>query len=475
MLTPELLEQLRPQPDSTLPKVRQLYLALYACVTGGKLPYRQRLPASRDLARQLGVGRNLVVSVYNQLCDEGVLQSDGRRGTIVIHQASPPVDKGTQPWAIAKRAKRFVGNRNRHIAFSPGQPDTSLFPRDAWRRALKVAARLPPDALTYQDSSLPLLQHAISRYLATYRSLVVSPEQIVVTSSTRQSLLLAAALFADPNDLAWVETPGYTGAVEAFSQMGLQLQACPVDQYGMVQPAASGTPAIIYTTPCFQYPTGAPLGTSRREQLLALSSRCGAIIFEDDYDSEFRDDSQPRPALAANAGQARVLHAGTFSKLMFPAIRVAWLVVPRSQATTAHECLRSLGGGHNTIAQAAVAELFANGAISRHLQRARQIYSQRRQSLLQQIDGSNLLRATGDQIGSLNLVLELHTPVALEKLELELHRHEVGAVPIERLYWNRSGPTRCSALVLGLGNVESLQIPQKFGQLERAIARTQSR
>ena len=107
--------------------------------------------------------------------------------------------------------------------------------------------------------------------------------------------------------------------------------------------------------------------------------------------------------------------------------------------------------------------------------RQRQIYSQRRQSLLQQIDGSNLLRTTGDQIGSLNLVLELHTPVALEKLELELQKHEVGAVPVERLYWNRSGPTRCSALVLGLGNVESLQIPQKFGQLERAIARTQSR
>ena len=140
---------------------------------GGKLPYRQRLPASRDLARQLGVGRNLVVSVYNQLCDEGVLQSDGRRGTIVIHQASPPVDKGTQPWAVARRAKRFVCNRNRHIAFSPGQPDTSLFPRDAWRRALKVAARLPPDALTYQDSSLPLLQHAISRYPVSYTHLTL--------------------------------------------------------------------------------------------------------------------------------------------------------------------------------------------------------------------------------------------------------------------------------------------------------------
>ncbi len=469
MLTPEVLEQLRPQQDSTLPKVRQLYLALYACVTSGELPFQQRLPASRDLARQLGVGRNLVVSVYNQLCDEGVLQSDGRRGTLVAHQAKPASDTGLQTWSIARRAKRFADNRTRQIAFSPGQPDTHLFPRDAWRKALQVASRLPASALAYQDTSLQPLQQAIARYLASYRSMVVAPEQIVVTTSTRQSLLLAAALFTEPNDQAWIETPGYNGAVDAFSQMGMQLQPCAVDQHGLVLPTTHDAPSIIYTTPCFQYPTGAPLGASRREQLLALSAGSGTIIFEDDYDSEFRDDSQPRPALAASAGQARVLHAGTFSKLMFPAVRVAWLVVPQAHAATAHTCLRSLGGGHNSIAQAAVTELLENGTISRHLHRARQVYSQRRQSLLQVIDDSQLLRRVGDQIGSLNLVLELHTAVAIEALENSLYEHRIGAVPLERLYWDRPKATHCTALVLGLGNVESLQIPAMFRQLEQAI------
>jgi GntR family transcriptional regulator/MocR family aminotransferase len=470
MLTPELTEKLRPSPQSDLPKVRQLYLSLYACVTEGEPPYRQRLPASRELARQLGVGRNLVVSVYNQLCDEGILSSDGRRGTVVVHQVQTPVANTASGWSIADRARHYSGSRNRHTALAPGQPDTQLFPRDAWRRALQVAARLPASLLAYQDASLPALQQAIARYLASYRSLVVTPEQIVVTSSTRQSLLLAAALFADHGDTAWIEAPGYAGAVDAFAQMGLKLRACRVDEQGMVPANKSQPPALIYTTPCFQYPTGVPLSASRREQLLALSAASGAVIFEDDYDSEFRDDSQPRPALAANAGRARVLHAGTFSKLMFPAVRVAWLVVPSALTDTAHNCLRSIGGGHNIVAQAAVAELLDNGTISRHLQRARQIYAQRRQALLEQIDNSRILHTDGQQIGSLNLVLKLHSPVDRTALEAALNDHEVGAIALENLHWNRKRQTHCQALVLGLGNIESLQIPRTFGQLESAIA-----
>lgn len=469
MLSPELLERLKPRPDSNLPKVRQLYLAIFASVVDGELPCHKRMPASRDLAQQLGVGRNLVISVYNQLCDEGVLESDGRRGTRVIHRAKPASGQRAQPWQIARRAQHFAEQRQRHIAFSPGQPDTRLFPQQAWRRALQVAARLPGESLAYQHGSLPALQRAIARYLAGYRSLVVEPEQVVITASTRQSLLLAAALFTDHGDSAWVEAPGYSGAVEAFSQLGLRLQACSIDEHGMSPPSDTDTPKMIYTTPCFQYPTGAPLGAARRERLLAIAAESGAVIFEDDYDSEFRNDSQPRPALAASAADARVLHAGTFSKLMFPAVRVAWLVVPTSHAATAHACLRSLGGGHNTVAQAAVAELLDNGTISRHLLRARQIYAQRRAALLQQIELSKHLGTVGNHIGSLNLVLQLRAPAPITALEDALHAHHIGAIPLEHLHWHQPAASRCNALVLGLGNVESLQIPATFRQLELAI------
>ncbi len=473
MLSPEILARLKPQDGSRLPKVRQLYLALYACVAEGQLLHQQRLPASRDLAQHLGVGRNLVISVYNQLCDEGVLHSDGRRGTRVKHQAKPALNNRGPEWQLAKRAMRFVGERRRKIAFSPGQPDSSLFPDDAWRRALRTAGRLPATSLDYQDSSYEPLQQSIARYLATYRSLLVEPEQIIVTASTRQSLLLAAALFADHGDVAWIETPGYKGAVEAFSQMGMQLRACPVDAAGLRPLTDREAPAIIYTTPCFQYPTGAPLGADRRETLLELSAQTGAVIFEDDYDSEFRDDSQPRPALAASADFARVLHAGTFSKLMFPAVRVAWLAVPKSHAAAAHMCLRSLGGSHNSIAQAAVAELLDSGAISQHLQRARQVYTQRRHALLERVCNSTTLSTVRDHVGSLNLVLKLAEPVAIAALEDALYRHNVGPLPIERLRWDQPAPDQSSALVLGLGNVESLQMPKAFSQLEHAITEAQ--
>lgn len=433
MLPPETLSHLTPSSNSKLPKVRQLYLALYQAIIDGELPYHSRLPASRELAKHVGVGRNTVVAVYNQLCDEGLLQSNGRLGTTVLHQRASRHTTPRGNWTLSHFARSFEHSGPRQLPLSPGQPDTTLFPQDAWRRALQKAARLKPADLAYQRVSMSALQQSIARYLASYRSLVVNPEQIVVTASTRQSLLLAATLFANPNDIGWIETPGYTGAVDAFRQSGMQLVACPVDESGMTLPSYTQAPALIYTTPCFQYPSGVPLAADRRDQLLALSANHNSVIFEDDYDSEFRDSSQPRPALAAAAGTARVLHAGTFSKLMFPAVRVAWLVVPPEHAGVAHRCLKALGGGHNTIAQAAVAELLDNGTLSSHLQRARQIYAKRREGLLQTVASSKMLASSSENVGSLNLVLNLAQAVDRAALEQALFNNGVGPVPLERM------------------------------------------
>lgn len=470
MLSPELLNRLKPSESDHLPKVRQLYLALYAAIIGGELPVNQRLPPSRELATQLQIGRNTVISVYNQLCDEGLLSSDGRRGTTVQYHGEPPVKAQKTPWTLSQRSAKFALALDRPAAFSPGQPDTSLFPQTAWRQALQKAARLPGRELGYQNAPLERLQQAISRYLATYRSLHVRPEQVVVTASTRQSLLLATALFTDPGDTAWVETPGYSGAAEAFQQMGLDLIACSVDSQGLVPPPQAPAPKIIYSTPCFQYPRGMPLSATRRNQLLTLSSEHNVVLFEDDYDSEFRDDSQPRPALASDPDNARVLHAGTFSKLMFPAIRVAWLVLPEAHRQTAQHCLKSLGGGHNSVAQAVVAELMENGTITRHLQRARQTYAQRRRVLLETLASKTLLSAPKDHIGSLNLVVTLTTPCSMTALERSMAAHDIGAVPLEKMQWHKPAPRECRELVIGLGNVDSLQIPATVDRLEKAIA-----
>lgn len=250
MLSPEQLHSLLPSPTSDLPKVRQLYLSLYEAIITGRLLNGMTLPASRTLAAELSIGRNTVISVYNQLCDEGLLQSDGRRGTRVSYHPHPPTPSSRSRWPLSGRSRQFTAAPPRPDTFSPGQPDTALFPQTAWKNALQVASRLSPAQLSYQHSSLPQLQSALARYLATYRSLYVQPEQIIITASTRQSLLLGGALYTDQGDTVWVESPGYSGATDAFRHLGLQLSPCLIDNQGLVPASTNNPPALIYSTPC---------------------------------------------------------------------------------------------------------------------------------------------------------------------------------------------------------------------------------
>lgn len=466
----ELLESLQVRASSPLPKVRQLYLNLYGAIESGQLPFDTRLPSSRVLAHRLGLGRNTVIGVYEQLTAEGMLETDGRRGTRVARELDPVSSGHEAPWPHSARASSNRVVRATGSAFAPGEPDTRLFPHTAWRKAQSRAVDSVADKLGYRSRGLPETREAIARYLANYRSLVVDAEQIVITAGTRQSLALAAHLFADPGDSAWVECPGYLGAVDAFRQSGLSVTPCRVDADGLVMPSANTqAPRLIYVTPCFQYPTGVPLAIERRAALLALSREQGCIVFEDDYDSEFRDDTQPRPALAADAAGARVLHAGTFSKLLFPAMRVGWLVVPHHAVESAERCLRVIGGGCNTIAQAVVTELLDNGSIGRHLRQARHVYGQRRQVLIKALRGCALFEPIDEVSGSLSLVLRLQDSVSLNALMAAFSEAGIGAQPLEYLDWRMACPSRCKAIVIGLGNVDTLAIPATADRLVNAL------
>ena len=282
--------------------------------------------------------------------------------------------------------------------------------------------------------------------------------------------MLAAMLFADAGESAWIECPGYAGAVDACRQSGLNTLPCRIDDRGMSLPDIIGEPPrLIYTTPCFQYPFGMPLAADRRSKLLELSRQYGSVIFEDDYDSEFRDDTQPRPSMAGEANGAQVLNAGTFSKILFPAIRLGWLVVPQQIADDAYRCLKTLGGGNNTIAQLVVAELLNNGSIAKHLKHARQIYGQRRVALVDALSNCSFTRHIEQVYGSLSLVLHLKESVPLQAFEAQLAQQGLGVQALERLDWQVAKPTRCKAIVLGLGNVDSLSIPSAVKKLDLAI------
>ncbi|MFK7862434.1 MAG: PLP-dependent aminotransferase family protein [Granulosicoccus sp.] len=481
--SPDWTLRLKPESRHELSKVRQLYLALYEAITSGELTQEQRLPSSRDLATQLGIGRNTVIAAYGQLDDECLISSSGRRGTRVTYsgayRSTTTTDNNTkiidQPARTTSRKSRYsLQSSSGGPLLAPGMPDPELFPQSAWRKALNKASRLPPDELGYKGLPLPQLQSAVARFLAIYRSLRVDPEQIIITSGTRQSLNLAATLYTDPGACAWLESPGYRGAAEAFHLHGLTLKAMTVDTHGSrpPNPALQSTPSLIYLTPCFQYPSGVALTADRREQFLRHAKATGAVIFEDDYDSEFRDASEARPALASQTignTAPTVLHAGTFSKLIFPAARVAWLVVPREHASQAQQCLQMLGGGHNSVAQATVAELLANGAVSRHLQRARGVYARRRAALIDALNATDLFHTLEDTGGSLSMITTLKTSVDASRLSQALQKRSLGVQTLESLTWHEPSPGEVGALVLGLGNVKTLMVPETVDLLADAI------
>lgn len=474
-----LLAAWRDRDDAeSLSKRRHLYRMLYKAIVTGALPFGTCLPPSRRLASALEIARNTVIAVYRQLDDERLVASDGRRGTRVRyrrpHPREPNQTSVLPPVRVSERARRTRSLTVGHRALAPGEPDAEIFPRIEWRRALAIAGRLQGDALGYRDLRQRRFRTLLARHLATYRSLDIDPDRLVVTCGTRQSLLLFATLFAEPGDRVWMESPGYTGAVDAFLTQGLRVEPLTVDADGARVPVDGPGPGLAYVTPCFHYPSGATLSSVRRERLLARCRRGTLSVFEDDYDSEFRDHSEPRPALAAE--HERVMHAGTFSKLLFPAARVAWLVVPSSVVPTARRCLRALGGGHHTILQEAVAHLLEDGAISRHLVRARGIYARRRERLLECLDAWPEFREPGATGGGLSLVVPLDVPVHRGALEAALQRASLGAVPLEHMYPARARrPAGCAALVVGLGNVDMIGLEGAVERLALAVRSVRGR
>ena len=497
--TPEWTRRLKPEASSELTKVRQLYLAFYQAIANGDLHSNLHLPSSRALSAQLGLGRNTVIAVYNQLESEGLIRSDGRRGTHVNYEGTQDrttVSNYSNPIATSKRANAIHCDSTAFSDLAPGMPDPSLFPVESWRRAMRKAGRLETDHLGYDPKPLPELQQAVARYLSIYRSLTVDPARILITSSTRQSLLVAAMLYTDPGDVAWVESPGYRGAIDAFTTAGLTLHAMHVDKAGanIDLQASHPAPALMYLTPCFHYPTGAALSMQRRRKILDFAIQHRSIIFEDDYDSEFRDHSEARPALAAQArtwsthsnqqrsskhkqadlhnhrpGNAIVLHAGTFSKLVFPAARVAWLVLPGEDIYRGQACLKTIGGGHNRIAQATITEILESGAIAKHLQTARRVYAQRRDNLISSLNDSAWFKPIAECGGSLSLVANLTNTVDRKRFTQCCRTLRLGVQPLEGFMWEIQQREEVSALVLGAGNISTLRIPNAIERLESAL------
>ena len=392
-------------PTAPEPLYQQLYAEIRGAILAGRLPPGTRLPSSRALAASLEVARATVVCAFEQLVAEGYLESCSGSGTFVARDlpddllharppAAPQRSDASTP-GLSRRGRALAATK---VGASPpiqgaprpfqyGAPDSAGLPLELWSRLAVRRFRSPaPELLAYGDpAGYRPLREAIATYLAAARGVRCRADQVIVVSGSQQGLDLAARLLLDPGDQAWMEDPGYLGARGALQAAGAELVPVPVDAEGLdVAAGARLAPRarLAYVTPSHQFPTGATMSLSRRLALLAWARSADAWVLEDDYDSEYRYAGRPLAALQGLDDAGRVIYIGTFSKVLFPSLRLGYLVVPPALAE-AFAAARALADDHSpTVLQAIVADFMAEGHFVRHIRRARERYAERQAALV---------------------------------------------------------------------------------------------
>lgn len=470
--------------SSTLPLTTRLYHALREWVQTGRLVSGQRLPSTRQLARELGLGRNTLLAAFDQLLAEGFLVTRHGAGTFVAdlpfeHATMVPI-VSTLPTRAEPDSSRLSARgmallaycharQDRFPAFVPGVPALDRFPHAQWQRLLRRhLQRMPTDWLAYQaQGGVPALREALADYLQLSRSVRCRPEQILIVQGAQQGFELIVRLLSDSGDRVWLEEPGYHGAQACFAAAGLDMQPVPVDGEGMCieNMTSPHPPRLIYVTPSHQYPSGATMSLARRLSLLETAERHGAWIVEDDYDSEFRYGQRPIAALQGLVDGARVIYVGTFSKVMYPGLRLGYLVLPEPLVEPFRQANARLHREGQYAVQAALAEFIVRGHFSRHVRRMRDCY-QRRQALLRKALAPAVargLRLSEGQAG-MHLVAWLDDFAHEQRLVERARSEDISLSPLSSYYLDARGR---AGLVLGYAGTVEAEIERAGSWLAR--------
>jgi GntR family transcriptional regulator/MocR family aminotransferase len=486
--------------DGDGPLFRQLHRALRAGILDGVVPPGTRLPATRTLANELGVSRTTVLLAYEQLAAEGYL--DGRRGSGSFVHDVPPTPgraKPAAPTTLAAAAPAgpprlspfgtFLTDRRTRPIFSSyvsgrprlpydfryGAPALQDFPVQIWQRCLGRRARRASAA--YYDyghpQGSPALRAALAGYLLRGRGVRCEPEQILVVSGSQQGLDLAARLLLSRGDTAIVEEPGYEGARRALLAAGARLAFVPTDEDGLDVGALAriGRRArLAHVTPSHQYPLGGVMPYPRRVALLAWAARAGAYVLEDDYDGEYRFGGRPLDALKALDDGERVIYVGTLSKVMFPALRIGYLVLPTPLVEPFARAKLLADGGSAFLEQEALADFIGSGAFERHIRRSRAWNGERRAALLRALETH-----LGDDVAVVGANAGLHVVAWLHGVPARAGRDlvaraaalGVGVYPVTPYYEEQPATL---GLLLGYGALPLRSIATGVGRLAEAIA-----
>ena len=484
MLSELLLTEIaRLSLQDKLPLHRQLYEALRRAILDGKLSAGDRLPSSRELTQDLKLSRNTVVAALNQLSVEGYLVSHVGSGTFV-NSSVPRIAARRQPAQANQGAElsrrglalstTFCATQLEIQPFTPGIADFSAFPVTLWQRLQNKHWRMTyPDMLDYSYSGgYAPLRRAVADYLRVFRSVPLEVEQVIITSGTQQSLELCAHLLADHNDTVWLEDPAYWGAVKAFMATGLSLHPVSADQHGIAPQAVDEAtpPRLIYVTPSHQYPTGAVMSLARRHQILSIARKHKAWVLEDDYDSEFRFSGPPISSLAGLDTDERVLYLGSFSKVLYPGLKLGYLVVPKELVASFKQAHYDLNRPGQMPLQAALAEFIEMGHFASALRKARQSYAERRRCLLAALQPclGEHAQITGAEQG-LHLCLRLPEPVDDKALADRIAQLGLTVRPLSAYCLQRKD---AKGLVIGYGYAPLADIERCGPLLARAVTAT---
>jgi GntR family transcriptional regulator/MocR family aminotransferase len=382
---------LNPSHDASLQA--QLCAQIKQVIQQGGLRAGERLPSSRDLAVQLNVSRNTVVGAYDMLVSEGYLDAESRSGVFVGRATRAflqhPQTPTRKPHVSADETSQQQHNFRAPVPFRPAQPDVRLFPVKIWNRHRARILKRGTNILHYQSvfaSGLDALRRVTADYLRDSRGVRCDWREIVITAGSQQALFLLAHLLVKPGERVYMEDPGYLGARMALEQVDARIVPIPIDDEGICLPQGEPHPvSLIYVTPSRQFPLGTCMSLGRRLELLRCATRLHTWIVEDDYDSEFRYNSPPLPSLQNLDQNRRVIYVGSFSKILFPALRLGYVVLP-PQLVDRFARLKHVADDHGPLVdQATLAAFIESGAFYTHLRRCRRHYGERQQCFLDEV------------------------------------------------------------------------------------------
>jgi GntR family transcriptional regulator/MocR family aminotransferase len=465
----------------------QLLRALKRAILERRLAPGAQLPATRELASALGVSRNTVLGAYDQLAAEGFIEAHQGSGSYVAelpaHRAAPAPAAGVARTprlahyarvAAEERTNLPPGRRRARLRYNLeyGLPLVTPSLQSQWRRAVSRAA--DDTELDYPPAEgLPRLRIAIAGYLGRRRGLLVDPEDVVVCAGVQQVLDLSLRALVEPGERVVIEDPCYQGTRQALRAAGARVEFVPVDFDGMVTAKLPRRGArMVCVTPSHQFPRGAVLSLRRRFELLDWASRHDTWVIEDDYDGEFRHDGRPLAALKSLDRDGRVIYAGSFSKVLFPALRLGYLVAPPSLRDAMRACKWLADRGCPAIEQHALAELIASGRFERLLRQGGRLLADRRKALLDTLSrhADGLIEFEGTSAGMHVAVwLPRHRPDDVPALIDAAEREQVGAYPVSP-YFQRA-PQR-AGLLLGYSGLSAKDVAEGARRLAAVLCRT---